>query len=64
MYEIFTRNWWRMENGKKVPDAGARRTHIKCVDTSEEARDFCIEGNENRPEYWEKLSRKYEWTQS
>ena len=62
MYQIFTRNWWRVENGHRVPHARASKTMIKCVDSAEEARDFCIEGNESRPQSWEYLSRKYEWT--
>lgn len=60
MYQIFTRTWWRMELGKKVPGIG-RKTHIKYVDTQEEAREFCCDGNDNRPKSWEKLSRKYEY---
>jgi hypothetical protein len=62
MYKVFTRNWWRMERGRKVPDPSARKTHIAYYNTEEEARAFCIKANERRPSSWLKLSRKYEYT--
>ena len=58
-YEVFTRNWWRMENGRKVPNPGACKTHLDYVDTQEEARALCAEYNEeNDPGV---LSRKAEY---
>lgn len=60
MYTIFVRNWWKMENGKKVPNPGARRTKIGTAKTAEEAREKCRQWNDNNPEG--KLSRKAEFT--
>jgi hypothetical protein len=65
MYTIFTRTWWRINHNypnKLEPKAG-RKTYIKEVNTIEEAREFCIENNKNRPSSWLKLSRKYEFTE-
>ena len=63
MYTIFTRAWWRINHAypnKLEPHAG-RKTWIKEVNTIEEAREFCLESNKNRPASWLKLSRKYEF---
>jgi len=49
-YEVFSRNWWRIENGQRVPDAGADKTHIDYVDTQEEARAICKEYNDENEE--------------
>jgi hypothetical protein len=61
MYKIFKRNWWRIENGKKVPNSGARGVTVKYVQTQREAIDYCTTNNANRPASWERLSKKYEW---
>ena len=63
-FRIFTRNWWKENkewpNGLE-PDPTARKTHIKYVDTEQEAQEFCRSGNNNRPSSWKRLSRKYEY---
>ena len=50
MYEVFTRAWWRIENGKKVPDPGADCTQLDIVDTIKEARALCQEYNDENEE--------------
>lgn len=63
MYSIFTRTWWKENPG--YPDGLepciGRKTHIRSVDTEEEARKFCNKHNDNRPHSWLRLSRKYEY---
>jgi len=58
-YEVFSRNWWRIENGKRVPDPSAYKTHIAYVNTQEEARALCKEYNEEHEEG--ELSNKAEY---
>lgn len=43
-YYTFTRTWWRMEGGKRVPGAGRRRTHARNL-SYEEARAMCAQWN-------------------
>lgn len=58
-YRVFVRNWWRRENGKLVPDPGARKTTLCKVATEEEARARCQEhANTHNPG---PLSRKAEY---
>jgi hypothetical protein len=40
-YRVFVRNWWRRENGRLVPDPGARKTTIARGCTYDEARSIC-----------------------
>jgi len=61
MYQVFTRNWWRKEKNKLVPNPGGRKTSIQVFNDESEARAFCQEGNKNRPWAWYELSRKYEY---
>jgi hypothetical protein len=60
-YEIYVRNWWiknsEWPNGLE-PGPGPS-THIKHVDTIEEARDYCEEYNSTHKPG--KLSRKAEF---
>ena len=63
MYRIFTRNWWKENKNwpdNREPHAG-KKTHIKYVETEEEAREFCGEQNSHRLSSWFRLSRKYEY---
>ena len=60
MYTIFVRNWWKIENGKRVPHPGARRTKIGTAMTADEAREKCRQYNDTRSEG--KLGRKAEFT--
>jgi len=50
-YRIFKRSWWKENpswpNG--LEPAPGRKTHIKYVDTEEEARAFCLEWNRTHP---------------
>jgi len=51
-YKIFKRSWWKHNPSwpnKREPYIG-KKTHIKYVDTEEEARRFCEEYNRlNKP---------------
>lgn len=64
-YEVFHRTWWRRNknypNGLE-PSAG-RKTHIRYVDTQEQARGLCQEWNEENKNRLgaNKLSRKAEY---
>ena len=60
-YRVFVRDWWRYENGRKVPNPGARKTTLARVDTYEEARELCEEYN--RMHEPGPLSRKAEFTE-
>jgi hypothetical protein len=40
-YNVFVRNWWRMERGRRVPDPGARKTYLRKHVTYEDARAIC-----------------------
>lgn len=60
MYKVFVRNWWRKENGKLVPDPGARKLTLDYVSTENEAREICRDyNNSHNPG---ELSRKAEYT--
>jgi len=59
-YRVFTRTWWRRENGRLVPDPGARKTTLATHCTEAEALALCKryrETHEPGP-----LSRKAEFT--
>ena len=59
-YDVFVRDWWRMERGKRVPNPGARRTYLARHVTYDDARDICASYNAaHEPGY---LSRKAEFT--
>lgn len=60
MYWVFTRNFYRVENGQLIPDPRARKSNIAYVETEQEARDICREYNATyKPGL---LSRKAEYT--
>lgn len=59
-YTVFVRNFWRIENGRKVPDSTARRTVIARGCTEEEARQIAKNYNANNAPG--PLSRKAEFT--
>jgi len=59
MYEVFRRNWWKIENGKRVPDPSADSFHIDYADSEKEAREMCKEYNEENDEG--ELSHKAEY---
>ena len=60
MYWVFTRNFYRVENGQLVPAPRARKHTIDHVETEEEARDICQQYNTiHNPG---RLSRKAEYT--
>jgi len=40
-YRVFVRNWWRRENGRLVPDPGARKTTLARRCTEAEALAYC-----------------------
>ena len=58
-YNVFVRNWWKMENGQRVPDPGARKTYIRKHVTYADARAICEEFQ--RTHKPGKLSRKAEF---
>lgn len=62
MYKVFTRNWWKIENGKKVPAPRARKTTLGYADDITEAREMCAKYNDSHAEG--PLSRKAEFTSS
>jgi hypothetical protein len=60
-YNVFVRNWWRMENGKRVPGAG-RKTYLRKHVTYSDAREICRQYNDtHEPGY---LSRKAEFEEA
>jgi len=59
-YTVFVRNWWKIVNGKKVPNQGARKTVLRVGLTREEAYNFCQHYNDNNDPG--PLSRKAEFT--
>jgi hypothetical protein len=61
MYKVFVRNWWKMENGQRVPDGCGRKTSVCTCSTIEEAREACEEYNSTHSPG--KLSRKAEFMQ-
>jgi hypothetical protein len=60
MYRTFTRTWWRIENGKRVPGTGRRSYagHDR-FETEDEARAYCRRWNETHAPGL--LSRKAEY---
>ena len=50
MFEVFARNWYKIENNELVPDYEAEITHIGYADTTSEARQMCQEYNDNNDE--------------
>lgn len=59
-YRVFTRTWWRMEGGRRVPGIGksSYRGHPDSL-TYDEARDYCQKWNASHPPG--RLSRKAEF---
>lgn len=45
MYRMFTRNWWKMEDGERVPDPSARRTVQGYATDEQDAIKFCQDWN-------------------
>lgn len=60
IYTVFTRNWWRKEGDRLVPDPSARKTVLRRNLTKDEARGLCEEWNNTHNPG--KLSRKAEFT--
>lgn len=59
MFEVFVRDWWKIENGKKVPAPEAEKEHLAYADSELEARTICKNYNfENEAGV---LSRKAEY---
>lgn len=60
-YWVFVRDWWRIENGQRVPYPGAPRETLADGVSYTEARELCAEYNrDNEPG---ELSRKAEFTE-
>ncbi len=60
-YRVFVRNWWRIENGVRVPNPGARKTTLAKRCTYDEAYQMCQEyAKTHKPG---RLSRKAEFEQ-
>ncbi len=60
MYNVFIRNWYKIEDGKKVPDTNADKEYLmQYIDTEKEARQLCREYNDNNDAGI--LSRKAEY---
>jgi hypothetical protein len=58
-YNVFVRNWWRIENGRRVPDPGAQKRYIARGVSETEAREICAEYRANHEPG--ELSRKAEF---
>ena len=58
-YRVFVRNWWRRENGRLVPDPGARKTTLARGCTEQEAQAICARHEETHKPG--PLSRKAEY---
>ncbi len=43
VYRVFVRNWWRRENGRLVPDPGARKTTLAKYTSETEALAHCLQ---------------------
>lgn len=65
MYNVFTRNWWKNNdnwpNGLE-PDPSARRHHLDCGLSEDEAQAMCREWNRTHPPG--RLSRKAEYEEA
>lgn len=46
-YRVFSRKVYRRENGRYVPNPGARKMTIQFVSSIEQARALCAEGPAN-----------------
>ena len=46
-YRVFSRKVYRRENGRYVPNPGARRMTVDYVQTVQEARRLCAQGPAN-----------------
>lgn len=42
-YNVFVRDWWRMENGRRVPYPGAPRRYLARGVSESIARQICAE---------------------
>jgi len=60
MYRTFTRNWYKREAGKIVPNWNGRRNWFRIHNTEEEAREACRTWNESHNPGM--LSNKMEYT--
>lgn len=60
-YNVFVRNWWKMENGKRVPGPG-RKTYLQRRVTYADARELC--GQYNASHAPGQLSRKAEFEEA
>jgi len=58
LYDVFVRDWWRMERGRKVPGPGPKE-YIAHGVTWSEARELCQEYNDSHDPG--ELSRKAEF---
>lgn len=61
-YNVFVRNWWRTENGQRVPDPTARKTYLRKHVTFTDARELCQQYNSTHKPG--KLSRKAEFEEA
>lgn len=60
-YWVFVRDWWRIENGKRVPYPGAPRRTIARGVSYDQARELCEDyNNSHNPG---EVSRKAEFTE-
>ena len=59
MYRVFTRNWWRIENGQKIPASNARKCTLCHTNSEAMARAACKEYNDTHEPG--PLSRKAEY---
>jgi len=60
MYTVFTRNWYKKQNGKLIPHMGRRTILESGIGSKEKAVEMCTEWNEKNPSG--ELRRKAEFT--
>ena len=60
MYWVFTRNFYRVENGQLIVDPRARKHTLARVEDEDQAIDICREYNDTHKPG--RLSRKAEYT--
>lgn len=59
-FKVFKRAWWRRdENGKIVPNPGARKTVLRTGLSESEARSFCQWFNATHPQDWRSVKAEF-----
>jgi len=62
MYKTFTRTWWKIVNGKRVPSAGKKMWTGNSYMTEEAARAECQAYNAKTTARQDRVGHKMEYT--